>query len=100
VGVPLASLSIHKLDDETYDRLRDRAVRHGVSIEEEVRQILKQAVSVPERIGDLFLKIFASAEVSIWSYPHESHTNPWTLRIVTLSKRQLIFSAAPRTRVA
>jgi plasmid stability protein len=51
-------LSIRKLDDETYDRLRDRAVRHGVSMEEEVRQILKRAVSPPERLGDLFLKIF------------------------------------------
>lgn len=34
----MASLSIRKLDDETYDRLRDRAVRHGVSMEEEARQ--------------------------------------------------------------
>lgn len=54
----MASLSIRKLDDETYDRLRDRAVRRGVSMEEEVRQILKRAVSPPERLGDLFLKIF------------------------------------------
>lgn len=42
--VPLASLSIRKLDDETYDRLRGRAARHGVSMEEEIRQILKRAV--------------------------------------------------------
>ena len=56
----MASLSIRKLDDETYDRLRDRAVRRGVSMEEEVRQILKRAVSPPERLGDLFLKIFGS----------------------------------------
>jgi plasmid stability protein len=54
----LASLSIRKLDDETYDRLRDRAVRRRVSMEEEVRQILKRAVSPPERLGDLFVKIF------------------------------------------
>lgn len=54
----MASLSIRKLEDETYDRLRDRAVRHGVSMEEEVRQILKRAVAPPERLGDLFVKIF------------------------------------------
>ena len=34
---PMASLSIRKLDDETYGRLRDRATRKGVSMEEEVR---------------------------------------------------------------
>jgi plasmid stability protein len=49
------------LDDETYDRLRVRAVQHGVSMEEEVRQILKRAVSPPERLGDLFLKAFGPA---------------------------------------
>lgn len=54
----MASLSIRKLDDETCQRLRDRAARHGVSMEEEVRQILKQTVSPPERLGDLFLKVF------------------------------------------
>jgi plasmid stability protein len=54
-------LSIRKLDDETYDRLRVRAVQHGVSMEEEVRQILKRAVSPPERLGDLFLKAFGPA---------------------------------------
>jgi antitoxin FitA len=71
----LASLSIRKLDDETYDRLRDRAVRHGVSMEEEVRQILKRAVSPPERLGDLFLKIFGpdkGADLELPSRePHE-----------------------------
>ncbi len=57
----MASLSIRKLDDETYDRLRGRAMRHGVSMEEEVRQILKRAVSPPERLGDLFVKVFGPA---------------------------------------
>jgi plasmid stability protein len=54
----LASLSIRKLDDEVYERLRERATRHGVSMEEETRQILTRAVSPPERLGDLFLKVF------------------------------------------
>ena len=54
----MPSLSIRKLDDETYDRLRIRAIQHGVSMEEEVRQILKRAVAPPERLGDLFLKVF------------------------------------------
>jgi plasmid stability protein len=59
--VPLASLSIRKLDDEIYDRLRVRAVRHGISMEEEVRQILRRAVAPPEKLGDLFLKVFGPA---------------------------------------
>jgi antitoxin FitA len=54
----MASLSIRKLDDEIYDRLRERASRKGVSMEEEARQILKRAVAPPDRLGDLFLKVF------------------------------------------
>jgi len=46
-------MSVRKLDEETLNRLRDRAARHGVSMEEEVRQILKRAVAAPERLGDL-----------------------------------------------
>jgi plasmid stability protein len=71
---PVASLSIRKLDDETYDRLRDRATRKGVSMEEEVRQILKRAVSPPERLGDLFLKVFGPARgVDLELPPREPH---------------------------
>jgi antitoxin FitA len=75
VEVPLlASLSIRKLDDETYDRLRERAMRHGVSMEEEARQILKRAVSQPERLGDLFVKVFGSANgVDLDLPPREPH---------------------------
>jgi plasmid stability protein len=54
-------LNIGELDDETYDRLRDRATRRGVTIEEEARQILTRAVSPPERLGDLFVKVFGPA---------------------------------------
>lgn len=54
----MASLSIRKLDEEIYERLQAQAARHGVSMEEEARQILTRAVSPPERMGELFLKIF------------------------------------------
>jgi len=70
----LASLSIRRLDDETYDRLRDRATRKGVSMEEEARQILKRAVSPPERLGDLFLKVFGPlGGVDLEIPPREPH---------------------------
>ena len=54
----MASLSVRKLDDETLSRLRIRAAKHGVSMEEEARRILRDAVSAPENMGDLALRIF------------------------------------------
>ena len=57
----MASLRVRKLDDDTLRRLRVRAADHGVSVEEEVRRIIKQAVSTPERIGDLAVRLFTPA---------------------------------------
>jgi antitoxin FitA len=57
-GAYMPSLSIRRLDENTYLRLKERAARHGVSLEEEVRQILIQATAPPERLGDLFLEVF------------------------------------------
>lgn len=57
----MASLSVRKLDDSTLKQLRIRAAEHGVSMEEEARQIIKLAVSTPERLGDLAIRLFAPA---------------------------------------
>ncbi|RIK92041.1 MAG: hypothetical protein DCC73_14435 [Proteobacteria bacterium] len=57
----MANLSIRKLDDKTLKRLRIQAAQHGVSMEEEVRQILKRSVAAPERLGDLALRLFNPA---------------------------------------
>ena len=57
----MANLSVRKLEDETVQRLRVRAAQHGVSMEEEVRQILRQAVSAPDRLGDLAIRLFRPA---------------------------------------
>ena len=54
----MGSLSIGKLDEETLSRLRVRAARNGVSMEEEARRILRDAVNPPERLGDLALEMF------------------------------------------
>jgi len=54
----MASISVRKLDDETLSRLRIRAAKHGVSMEEEARRILKYAVGAPDYLGDLALRIF------------------------------------------
>ncbi len=72
----MPSLSIRKLDDETYDRLRIRAIQHGVSMEEEVRQILKRAVAPPERLGDLLLKVFGPARGADLDLPPRQPEEP------------------------
>lgn len=56
----MASLSVRKLDDEIYEKLRIRAAEHGVSMEEEARRILRRAVTAPERLGQLALECFGS----------------------------------------
>ncbi len=56
----MASLSVRKLDDETLSRLRIRAAKHGVSMEEEARPVIKDAVSAPDRLGDRALRIFGA----------------------------------------
>jgi plasmid stability protein len=43
----VATLTIRNLDDDVKAGLSLRAARHGRSMEEEVRQILKQAVQSP-----------------------------------------------------
>lgn len=54
----MASLSIRKLDDTVYEQLRVRAAKHGISMEEEVRQIIGQVVCAPDKISDVFRKYF------------------------------------------
>lgn len=54
----MANLSVRHLDNRTYELLRIQAARHGISMEEEVRQILNQAVAAPEKISSLFKQYF------------------------------------------
>lgn len=71
----MASLSVRKIDDEVYQRLKERAAAHGVSTEEEARRILRDAVVTPERIGDLARRLFGpdhGAELEVpRRRPHE-----------------------------
>lgn len=57
----MPSLSVRKLDEDTFRQLRMQAAKHGVSMEEEVRQIIKRAVTTPENLGDLALSLFRAA---------------------------------------
>lgn len=51
----MASITIRDLDPETKERLRIRAARHGRSMEEEVRVLLRSALAEgtagPTRLG-------------------------------------------------
>ena len=47
VGTAMAGITIRYLDDQLKHRLRVRAAEHGRSMEEEVREILRQVVGGP-----------------------------------------------------
>jgi len=57
----MPSLSVRKIDVETLNLLRQQAALHGVSVEEEVRQIIKLSVTTPEKMGDLAVRLFSPA---------------------------------------
>ena len=44
----MASITIRQLEENTKRKLRIRAARHGRSMEQEAREILKSALSQPE----------------------------------------------------
>ena len=73
----MANLSIRHLNDETIARLRIRAAHHQVSMEEEARRILRQAVAPPQRVGDLAVQLFGSAQGVELDLPrHAPHDAP------------------------
>jgi plasmid stability protein len=45
----MAQVLVRNLDDSVRDKLRDRAARHGHSMEEEIRDILRDAVKDESR---------------------------------------------------
>jgi len=54
----MPDLSIRKLDPNVYKGLRLRAAEHGISMEEEARRILRQAVEAPKKLSSVFEKYF------------------------------------------
>lgn len=70
----MANISIRKIDDDVYERLRIRAANHGLSMEEEVRQILKHTVNAPEKLGDLAVECFGENNgVDLTLPAHQPH---------------------------
>ena len=72
----MASLSVRKLDDDIVHKLRLRAAQHGVSMEEEVRRIIMQAVSAPAHLGDMALEYFGTSFGVELELPKHSPHNP------------------------
>ena len=70
----MGSISVRKLDDNVLKALRIRAAAHGISMEEEVRRILKEAVAPKEGLGDAALRIFGSEHgFDLEPLPREPH---------------------------
>ncbi len=68
----MTSLTIRNLDDATKQRLRIQAARHGVSMEEEVRRILKEALgpaAAPSGLGTRLLDRFAGLAADAFVVP-------------------------------
>lgn len=70
----MASLSVRKLDSETLNALRLQAARHGLSMEEEVRQILKRSVQGQQNIGLIALNLFGPKQgIDLKLSRHSAH---------------------------
>jgi plasmid stability protein len=54
----MPDISIRKLEPETIALLRQRAAHHGVSMEEEVRRILRATVAGQEPINRIASELF------------------------------------------
>ena len=54
----MANLSIRNLEEAAYEGLKKRAIHHGVSMEEEVRQIIYKVLDKPEPITEIFARYF------------------------------------------
>ena len=67
----MAGLSVRRIDQQVYERLRTRAAQHGLTMEEEVRRILRAAVGAPDRLGDLAVSLFGRHGVELEIPPRE-----------------------------
>lgn len=80
----MASMTIRDLDEKLKARLRVQAARHGRSMEEEARDILRTALSLePARTGGLVEAIRARVEplggVELQIAPREAMREPLDL---------------------
>jgi plasmid stability protein len=76
----MTSLTIRNLDDDTKHKLRIRAAHHGVSMEEEVRRILREAVrpaeESPSGLGQSLRDLFAGLDTDEFVLPERHVPRP------------------------
>jgi antitoxin FitA len=75
----MTSLTIRNLDDATKQRLRIQAAHHGVSMEEEVRRILKEALrpaEAPVGLGTQLRDLFAGLDTDEFVLPERHAPRP------------------------
>ena len=62
----MAQLIVRQIEEDVKQRLQRRALRHGVSMEEEVRTILRDAamqeIAAPFGLGSQIAKLFSNIE--------------------------------------
>jgi plasmid stability protein len=73
----MSHLNIKKLESKTYIQLRLRARLHGVSVEEEAKQILTQVIHKPAKLGNLALELFGETNgIELELPPKTPHQPP------------------------
>lgn len=74
----MATLTIRNLDDQTKQKLRQIAAKHGHSMEEEVRRILNRAVNQAEQkgLGTLIAQEFSAIGGVEMELPERSPARP------------------------
>lgn len=75
----MASLSVRRIDERVLEKLRVRAAEHGVSMEEEVRQIIQRAVAAPRRLGELAVRCFGPTQGVELELPRRTPHEPMDL---------------------
>ena len=75
----MATLTVHNLDEELKQSLRQRAAEHGCSMEEEVRSILRQVLQLPiteqglgQRLAQRFSEVSTDLELPHRQRPRTS----------------------------
>ena len=80
----MSSITVRDLDPAIKERLRVRAARHGRSMEEEVRVILRMAMAegtiTPTRLADSIGRRFAGIDAELTLSDPESVRQPPKLR--------------------
>ena len=56
----MVKLSVRKRDNQVVTKLRLRAAQKSVSMEEEVRPIIIQAIAAPIRLSDMAIEYFGT----------------------------------------